>query len=318
MGIGRRLFGISEEEVTFARRGFRGGDGEVRAHIEKIGLSFLRGYHAVLEEPFSERLIRRLEETEADYRGFTYEGAAMALTLFDVLVPWRRRRLDAFLAGAGEPHIYMGNVGAGWAIARLPFGMAAVLKRLDPVLRWLALDGYGFHQGYFHWPRSVGKHEVPARVLAHAPYALRAFDQGLGRSLWFVDGADVRRIPATISSFPAARHADLWGGIGLSSTYAGGVERAAIEALCEAAEDFRPQLAQGSAFGAKARQRAGLTTEHTEMACEVICGQGAAAAAEVTDRELRELPPDGEEPAFEAWRRRIQAHYMDVGGKGKA
>ncbi|MCP4662912.1 MAG: DUF1702 family protein, partial [bacterium] len=293
MGIRRRLFGISEEEVTFARRGFRGGDGEVRAHIEKVGHSFLRGYHAVLEEPFSERLIHRLEQTEPDYRGFTYEGAAMALTLFDVLMPWRRRRLDAFLAGAGEPHVYMGHVGAGWAIARLPFGMAAVLKRLDPLLRWLAVDGYGFHQGYFHWPRSVGKHEVPARVRAFSPYARCAFDQGLGRSLWFVEGADVHRIPATISSFPAARHADLWSGIGLSSTYAGGVDRAAIETLRGAAGDFRGRLAQGSAFAAKARQRAGLPTASTEMACQVLCGQCADDAAEVTDRELRDLPPDG-------------------------
>ncbi len=45
------------------------------------------------------------------------------------------------------------------------------------------------------------------------------------------------------------------------------------------------------------------------MACQVLCGQSALAAAEVTDRELRDLPPDGQEPAFEIWRRRIQAHY---------
>ena len=34
------------------------------------------------------------------------------------------------------------------------------------------------------------------------------FDQGLGRSLWFVEGADVSKIRATVRGFPAARRAE--------------------------------------------------------------------------------------------------------------
>lgn len=299
----RRLFGIDPEEVTFEFRGFRGGDGEgVREGIEKVGHSFMAGYHAGLEEPRLTDLVDRLGEPERAFQGFAHEGAAMALALLDALTPWRRDRFRNYLEGAGDPHVYMAHVGAGWAIARLPFGMQGILERCDPLLRWLAFDGYGFHQGYFHWPLSVVKQQVPWRVRG---YARRAFDQGLGRSLWFVDGADVERIPATIASFPASRHSDLWGGIGLSSTYAGGVPRDALVVLQEAAGSFRPQLAQGSAFACKARLRAGNATPHTEVAAEVLCGMTAAAAAAVTDRCLAGLGEDGEEPAFEVWRRRI-------------
>ena len=46
----------------------------------------------------------------------------MGLALLDLLTPWRRRRIGAFLQGAGEAHAYMIHVGIGWVWARMPFG----------------------------------------------------------------------------------------------------------------------------------------------------------------------------------------------------
>lgn len=299
-----RLFGVPEEEVTFERRGFRGGKAAgVREHIETVGRSFLAGYHSALDGAGGAALVSRLEETEIGYRGFTYEGAAMGLALLDAMTPWRRDRLRSFLAGRGGDHVYMAHVGAGWAIARLPFGMAGILSRLDPLLRWLAYDGYGFHQGYFDWPHAVeGRRDVPRRVRG---YGRRAFDQGLGRSLWFVDGADALRIPRTIAAFPEARRPDLWSGVGLAATYAGGVEEAAMAALRDTGRGFEAELAQGAAFAAKARLRAGNSAPHVDMACQVFCGRAATEAAEASDRALDGLEADGDVPAYEVWRRRI-------------
>jgi hypothetical protein len=81
-------------------------------------------------------------------------------------------------------------VGLGWAWARLPGNPERRLPALDPLLGWLAVDGYGFHEGYFHWRRRVSARELPRGLSASAR---RVFDQGLGRSLWFVEGADVPR-----------------------------------------------------------------------------------------------------------------------------
>ncbi len=303
LSLSRRLFAIPIEEVSFARRGFRGGTEEVHALLQRVGQSFLAGYHGALEERSLEGLTARLEEIDADHRGFAFEGAAMALTLLDVLMPWRRR-LRALLAGSGAAHVYMVHIGAGWAIARLPPARRAVLRGLDPLLRWLALDGYGFHQGFFHWPRAIVEHQIPNRLKG---YAARAFDQGLGRSLWFVEGAEVSRVAATIATFPDSRHADLWSGIGLACAYAGGVDRAEVEDLMQAAGDFGSQMAQGSAFAAEARQRAGNPAAHTEQACRVLCRRSAEDAAKLTHAARRDLPGDAEEPAFEVWRRRIQS-----------
>jgi enediyne biosynthesis protein E3 len=308
-GFRRALFGITPRETSFARRRFRGESEAVRDHLEAVGLCFVQGYNAALEEDRPSPLAARIdEEVGREHRGFAYEGAGMALALLDTLIPGRRDRLARFLAGPGDPHTYIIHVGAGWILARLPLSPERLLARLaDPVLRWLALDGYGFHEGFFHWPRSVEAREVPRKLRG---YARQGFDQGLGRSLWFVDGSDVRLLPRTIGAFPPERRPDLWAGLGLAVGYAGGRSEAEIEELRRAAGPLAPELAQGVAFAAKARERAGNPAAHTEMAARVICGTSAAEAAAVTDAALRNLPADRPgEPGFEVWRRRIQDRF---------
>ncbi len=141
----------------------------------------------------------------------------MGLHLLDRLTPFSTPRLPRFLSGVGDDHTYMVHIGAGFAMARIPFGLDRALSRLHPVRRGLALDGYGFHQGFFHWRRTLeGPREVPRRIRG---YGRRLYDNGLGRSLWFVDGGDVERIPATIAGFPQQRRGDLWAGVGLDAAY---------------------------------------------------------------------------------------------------
>ena len=146
----RRLFGIDESEVTFSKRGFARTDPRVVARLEEVGLSFVRGYHAALDRPDPGALSDALARFDEVHRGFAYEGAGMALELLDRVTPWRRNRLASFLAGPGDAHAYMVTIGAGWAWARLPLRVANQLRHLDPILGWLALDGFGFHEGFFH------------------------------------------------------------------------------------------------------------------------------------------------------------------------
>ncbi|HEY8020395.1 MAG TPA: DUF1702 family protein [Thermoanaerobaculia bacterium] len=312
--MSRRLLGIAPQETSFARRGFRCDAADLRARLEEVGRTFVAGYHAALEESEAAPLAARLDRVDRELRGWAYEGAAMALAILDAMTPWRRRsaRLPRFLAGPADPHVYLAHVGAGWSLARVPLSPARLRARLDPLLGWLALDGYGFHQGFFHWPQAIGRQRVPRRL---AGYARRAFDQGLGRSLWFVEGADPGRIAAAVAAFPPARRGDLWSGVGLAAAYAGGVDRSGLAALRAAAAGWAPQLAQGAAFAAKARQRAGALTPATELACAVLCGCSAAAAAAATDEAQRELAPESTPsaasalPAYEVWRQRIAARF---------
>jgi len=307
-GLRKRMLGISLEEVTFKRRGFDDDVLEARLRLEQIGRVFLHGYHAALNDQGPETLALNLEAIDPELCGFAYEGAAMGLTLLDHLSFRKRERLRIFLNAHGARHSYMIHVGVGWAIARLPWlrrNFDQAVSHLDPLLRWLAADGNGFSDFYFRSSHFLNK---PERFNRLQGYTRHAYAQGVGRSLWFVSGANADRVSRSISLLPLSLHGDLWSGAGLACAMAGGVDQSAIERLRALSGDYHATVAQGAAFAAKVRQQASNPTQHTEMACQILCGLDADAAAQLTDATRRCLPEDGNVPAYEVWRRRIQSH----------
>ena len=305
MPILTRLLSINGREVTFARRGFYSSKPEVQDRLEHVGAMFLVGYHAALQERDLEMLSNRLEQVALEFRGFAYEGAAMALALLDAITR-RSSRLAEFMAGPGKHHIYMLHVGAGWAYARLPWlrrRIETVTQEFDPVLRRLMLDGYGFHQGYFHFKKPLG-----ATLSRLSLGARHVFYQGLGRSLWFVHGCDPHQISKTISSFPVLYQCDAWSGIGLACAYAGGAEASDLQELLSAADRFDSDLAQGAAFAAKARQLAGNEAAHTEQACAAFAGVTTQQAATLCDRALTQVNTDSSSP-YQQWRELVQNYF---------
>ncbi len=233
----------------------------------------------------------------------------MAFALLDWLTPWRRDRVRKFIHGVGNDHVYMVHVGAGWTWARLPGNFRRSQAQLDPLLGWLGFDGWGFHEGFFHWPKYISGQPAPKKLKG---YERRMFDQGLGRSFWFVNGGNVELMVRTIADFSPNRRGDLWSGIGLAVTYAGIIDETSLAELREKSGSCLPQLAQGATFAAKARQRAGNITDYTNLATSVICGLSAADSARLTDAALENLPADSEVPAYEIWRARIQKNFVPV------
>ena len=74
--IRRRWLGLRPEETNFARRGFRGATPEMQARLERVGATFVAGYHAALENNSSEAVAQDLAHIEPELRGFAFEGAA--------------------------------------------------------------------------------------------------------------------------------------------------------------------------------------------------------------------------------------------------
>ncbi|MEU5264598.1 DUF1702 family protein [Amycolatopsis sp. NPDC021455] len=315
----RRVLTPDIAETRISRRGFHVKDDAATRLLEAVGRSFLHGFAVAAEARGPEDVPDPLDQVAVRMRGFCYEGAAMAFAIRDGLSVWGRNT-PRFVAGPGEPHLYMAYVGIGWALARLPrFRHARVLAAVsDPVLRWLVLDGYGFHQAYFHTARYVHRRlrdaYVPRLGGTGTAYSDRAIDQGIGRALWFIGGTDPNRVAELIGGFDADRHADLYSGAGLAATYAGGADPEELAELAERAREYRPQLAQGSAFAAEARARAGLVVPETESASRVLCGMSAEDAAQLA-REAKPGPSaDGVVPAYELWRTRVAEKFVSPGG----
>lgn len=308
--------GLSNTKVSV--RGFYDKNPAAVDNLETVGRSFLEGYGYAAEARTPEEPEQALEQIPRQYRGFAYEGAAMGFAVRDALPFGRGGRTVAFLSGQARYHSYMVYVGAGWALARVPKFRWSRLELGDPLLRWLMLDGYGFHQAYFKTSEYVtGQRQESADFPWEDHGATwcknKVIDQGIGRAMWFVGGTDAMRVADLIDGFAKERHADLWAGAGLAATYAGGVDEQELRAFHKRAGDHAPFLAQGSAFAATARVEAGLTIEHTGIASQVFCDMTPEEAARLCSQtrpapvvEIEQIPGV---PAYEVWRQRIAAAF---------
>jgi len=306
-----KLLGIDPGLTSLDTRGFEGGTPAARTMLERHATAFVDGFNIAVAAR-EEELAARLRTVIAADRGFAYEGSAMALALLDSMSPRRRPRLARLLESHGRPHRYMLHVGAGWALAAMRRRPGTMLRSFDPFIRWLAVDGYGFHEGFFHTRRSFAGRPPLRRPRG---YEQRAFDQGLGRSLWFVAAADVDAAADAVARLHPRRRADLWSGLGLAAAYTTVAPPAGLERLVELAGSHAAHVVQGAAFAVSARHEAGNVVAHTRVAAELLCGRGVEDVAELVDHARAGLWADRTGHAYEEWRSRIRERLarMTVG-----
>jgi hypothetical protein len=208
----RPFFGVPDELTAF-----RGEDKGAGLRLKTVVDTVTQGCQLTLQHPRFQTLVGQLNTFDEELLGFAYEGAGVGLAALDCCLPWGNR-VRAFLDGPGSGQYYAVYLGVGMGLARLRRKPEPFLKRLDPVLGWLILDGYGFHEGFFSARRALNEQLVPRYL---SPFGRRVFDHGLGRSIWFTSGANGRRVTELISTFPESRRADLWSGVGLACSVDG-------------------------------------------------------------------------------------------------
>lgn len=301
----RALFDIDDREASFEVRGFRRGDPVLQARLEGVGRTFIEGYRAGLASGRDGPSPDLLERAPPDLRGFLAEGAGMGCAVADAM-SLSSRRLASWRARA-PGYDYLVHVGAGWAMARVPGLAGRMGGRLDPIHHWLAIDGLGFHDTYFHGPRILQGWRRLARG-----YHGAAYDQGVGRALWFVGCGDPEWAADTIGRLASARRGHLWAGLGLAVAYAGDLAEDPMRRLRHLAGPHRSDLAQGAAFAAAAWADAGHWPAHTERALPAITGHSAHAASTLVRAVRLNLPTgvDGE-PPYETWRRGVRRELSE-------
>ncbi|MFR9753659.1 DUF1702 family protein [Nocardia sp. 004] len=299
-----------EREVDPAHRGFFAW-AEGPSITEYVGRSFLTGYGTGLRASTPQQAATALQVLAPQWRGFAMEGLGMAAGVRDGLRPGGRQFAD-LMVYSGERHGYMLYVGLGWSLARLPRFAWPQLDRLDPLLGPLVLDGYGFHETFFHTEAVLARRAVPfperywPGTRADSEQQVM---QGVGRALWFVAGGNPNVLTEMVDRFAAGTHGSLWAGIGLAAAYAGGRDAVTLRRLREGAHEHGRWIAQGAAFAIDARLRAGLDVPHTETAARELCGRSAAEASAIT----WQARPDamridvGDWSVYEEWRQAVAA-----------
>lgn len=310
----RFLFGLPIEGMDKFWKEFPGPETEARKLLRLSSNAFISGYNTALEVGLSHIILSELQAFDINLRGFAYEGVGMGLIMIDYTSFGKESKFQKFV-DENPNHTSLAHIGAGFAISVLNKDIEKSLAPMNPMQRWWAMDGYGFYNGIFKWKQSVQKQIVPKKVNG---YALRAFDRGLGRSIWFLFSADIKTIVNELQKFPESRRRDIWSGIGVASTYAGGVSEETLRNLKAAAGSYASYVSLGATQAANARYFANNIVEHNDLACSIHCGMSAESAAKLTIKVMEGLNVNSkekvfvEQPIYETYRENIRRQFIEV------
>ncbi|TDT30098.1 DUF1702 family protein [Naumannella halotolerans] len=314
--IARALLGLSADEFPKLAAQRVGDHDDMHAtwtSFEPVAATLVDTFYLSLDIGDHRTVADAMDKYPEELRGIAYEGAGMGLMLRDSLLPWSNE-LHKLIHGPGAAYRCLIHIGAGLVLARLPNDPMKFINAQAPLMRHFVADGYGFFDGFFRWEQVVTAKRTPPRL--HG-YALNAYDQGVGRSLWFSSGANVGRIHHTVSGFSSSRQADLWSGVGLACAYAAGVlDARAIQDLTEVAGPYASDVATGVAVAAVFRSQSELTAApHTDLASQVLWAADAHELAQAVTDQLEQLLPGSTSPddhTYQQWRQSIAERWQQT------
>lgn len=276
---------------------------------QNVGSLFVEGYNAGLETD-STRLSRQLNSLPAVERSILYEGAFCALASLDLTDQYgRKEERDPAMLRVTElavtsPDLAAAvNYGVGGALSHLDVNALRNLSLTNEMWSWPAIDSYGCHMGYFRWSEVMLLPGYPPGI---SGLAKRAFDQGLGRAIWFLSGARPALMAEIISKFAHYRRADLWSGVGTMTGMYGCESDKDLKLLSNYARKHRLKLQLGVTVGAYIRHTLDSIDSSTEAACKVVCHAGSR---EIADLAVNAIAESGslvfDRTIFDTWQKAI-------------
>lgn len=305
----RKFLALDPRRVEFRVRGFDLADKSHEQRLESIGKAFLRGYNLTLSARSFGQFSQAMDQESDLLRGFFVEGGAMGSALVDSL-PLRKPMLPRYIERYAGQYPILVHAGVGLTMSKLSWRERGIMAELDPFYRWLAYDGLGYHNMYFEPDKTL---TGPKRVLAG--YASRAYDQGAGRGIWFVSGADVGKAATTIAAMDADRRPDLWAGVGLAMCYAGPAGTAAFTEAARLAGPSAADMATGVAIACTARVKDQSLIPETRDAVTALWNLPPEELAERVEamRQSAIASAAGDTPAFGIWREQIGRSFAGDG-----
>ena len=208
----------------------------IAKNIETVVSTFQKGLSISEQEFGLDELISKLNQFEPRYRSVAFEGASMGVAIQNSLGTWNK------YAKAAEKHATQVHIGLGWAIAEGQMNLASTLSEIEPDFQVKVLDGYGYWHGLFRRRLTIRTQTIPKNITSEYQ---SGFDQGIGRTIWYITKGEVAKVVNIINHFSEDRRANLWQGIGVASTYVGGCSDELIGELKSASSEFKKNFETG-------------------------------------------------------------------------
>ena len=253
-------------------------ENSVQGKIDTIQNTFLHVQDIFFESSDCKNHVAELESADIEFRSIAFESASMSIALEDLKQGDKLTNWLPFLNETASAHATQVHVGLGWAFAQTLKNPIAYLPELNPMMRYRVLDGYGYYEGIFRRRRSIINH---LKLQVEDTVASSALDQGIGRSIWYLNKGIIDDAKNMIDGFAVERRKDLWRGLGIAIAYVGGCNEELLQKIFSKADSYKTQLATGSVMALVSRDSAKYISADTELACKVWFNQNAEQILEL-------------------------------------
>ena len=273
----------------------------IESRMENIKAIFQDGKNFASQSDSINTLTQCLEKINPEFRSVAYEGASMALALKDLTNNNALKRWKELL-GVSQNHAGQIHIGLGWAIGEARPQDFFFMNSIDPKIEFRVWDGCGYYDGIFRQRQTI-KNKTRQENISEKNY--KAYDEGVGRSVWYNCKGDPIKVSAMIQTFPSSRQADLWRGVGIACTYVGGSDESVLKELFTLAEKHSVQLSIGAAMVAKSRTLANSITKDVELSCNTWCNLSTQEAMQLT------IKTESANNSFTAWLQLMESEIMN-------
>lgn len=273
------------------------------AYIENLFMD-VRAF--VQKKPAKQDLIQFLEAEPAVFRSISYESASFELASQFLESTGELDHWEEFFDFDGQTHPFHIDIGLGWAIAKLnkfpePAWEAPMSRR-----RWMVFDGIGYYFALYRGRRTIKNRSVP---LGMHEMDQRAFDQGIGRRLWYHVKGNMKDLFNLIDTFDPMRRGNLWRGVGVACGYVGGSNKKRLDQIAVFSGDFLKQFASGISLAMMSRIGSNSVNDDLIQACLQICSQTKEDIVELK-RSLNDEVKSGELEFYDQWILALD-HHME-------
>lgn len=271
--------------------------------MEKIKLLFQESKELALQTDDIATFIGSLENFENEFRAVAYEGAAMAFAEQDLLSANSLTKWNLFYKQSATMYAVQLHVGLGWALAKENKETIPLFNTLNAFMVPRVLDGMGYYDGIFKQRATIKSLKISDRFDISD---LKHYDQGVGRSIWYIAAGNPTKCNEIINTFPSERQGDLWRGIGIASVYVGGCDEDTYLELKKTAKDYFSSLAAGAALSVKSRVESNSVTNDTELVCKLLLDTTPNKMVETLHTFLKDVSAT----EYNKWLTAIEQHFI--------
>lgn len=206
-----------------------------------------------------------LSKINSPYLSVSFEAVSFSLAKLDIVDKATAFERWRTYAESCQKHSTQIHIGLGWALTFQKLPISSVDSFILPFMLCKVADGVGYADGFFKQRATIHLRKEPIGVPLHL---FPGYYQGLGRAMWYVSEGDISKLTHFISSFDDNIIPHLWRGVGIASTYVGGLYESDFKSLKEVLRTNLNDYKVGVALAIQSRGKANMANDFTLEACK--------------------------------------------------